>query len=404
METYIANTASPVCAAPARVAPLVPHAPPDAISSPYLEGMDYYPPGSAQDMDPAPRVSALYDIPALTRAVEKLCRKDPAASLLLYATGEGAPLREACARARVAVLIGRNAIQISVTGGYYSLAATTLGVCGLLPLVESMVRGVLNGYLAWSTDDAALMRLRVPDALLCDAIMSRVRAPDQDGMRSSPVLEAAGISPDVTSMRDLTWWLVSPTHRLVAPGAPAIFGGRLAKATGHTLARETETVRIGNLAPGTFAAPPELIAAQNTVVHLVRSIHPRDILRLIGWPDAEPAPADVVPLVPSGDAAFWDRLRSFVDDAIVPYMPGGKGALIGCASLARSGLVPRLSQLFPVDFCIVSSHGLPCLFVAVRPMDQVMWKNAFEAVGSRCPFSSLPVSSPAVSVPDGAWA
>ncbi|AVK76892.1 hypothetical protein pmac_cds_204 [Pandoravirus macleodensis] len=367
----------------------------EGMPSPYLEGMDVCAPGSPDERDCArTRISETHDLPTLTRSIEKLCKDDPVAAFLVYTTGDGALLREACARARVAVSIGRNAIQISVSAGYYAFGATTLSVRGLVPLVEAMVRGVLNGYLAWSTDDTALMRLRVPDALLYDAIMSRVRAPDQDGMRSSPVLEAANISPDMTSMRDLTWWLVSPTRRLVAPGSPAIFGGRLAKATGRALTREVETVRVGGLAPGTFAAPPELVAARDTVVHLVRSIHPRDVLRLIGWPDAEPAPADVVSLIPSGDAAFWDRLRSFVDDAIVPYMPGGQGALAGCASLARTGLVPRLSQLFPVDFCIVSSHGLPCLFVAVRPMDQVMWKNAFEAVGSHCPFSSPPDRHP----------
>lgn len=375
-----------------------PCTPLECMPSPYLEGMDICVPGSAEERDATSCVSATYDLPTLTRAIEKLCKDDPMAALLVYATGDGARLREACARARIAVSFGRNAIQISVSGGYYTLAAVTLSVRGLLPLVEAMVRGVLNAYLAWSTDDTALMRLRIPDALLCNAIMNHVRAPDRDGTRSSPVLEAAGIGPGMASMRDLTWWLVSPTHRLVAPGAPALFGGRLAKATGRALTRETEMVRIGNLAPGTFAAPPELVAAPNTVVHLARSIHPRDILRLMGWPDAEPAPADVVSIIPSGDAAFWDRLRSFVDDAIVPYMPGGQGALAGCASLARTGLVPRLSQLFPVDFCIMSSHGLPCLFVAVRPMDQVMWKNAFEAVGSHCPFSS----STAAPAPDGA--
>lgn len=367
----------------------------EGMPSPYLEGMGVCAPGSPVERDDTwTRVSETHDLLTLTRSIEKLCKDDPVAAFLVYSTGDGVLLREACARARVAVSIGRNAIQISVSAGYYAFGATTLSVRGLVPLVEAMVRGVLNGYLAWSTDDTALMRLRVPDALLYDAIMACVRAPDQDGVRSSPVLEAANIGPDTTSMRDLTWWLVSPTRRLVAPGSPAIFGGRLAKAAGRALTREVETVRVGSLAPGTFAAPPELVAARDTVVHLVRSIHPRDVLRLIGWPDAEPAPADVVSLIPSGDAAFWDRLRSFVDDAIVPYMPGGQGALAGCASLARTGLVPRLSQLFPVDFCIVSSHGLPCLFVAVRPMDQIMWKNAFEAVGSRCPFSSPPDQRP----------
>nr|UDO47805.1 hypothetical protein [Pandoravirus massiliensis] len=366
------------------------------VPSPYLDGMHVYSPGSAEEEKAPTRAIKPHDIHTATRSIETLCKDDPMAALLVCATGEGETLREACNRARVRVSMGSGAIQISVSAGYYALGAATLGVRGLMPLIEATVRGLLNGYLAWSTDDTALMRLRVRDASLYDAIMSRVRAPDQHGARTSPVLEAAGIDSDTTSMRDLTGWLVHPTHRLVAPGAPALFGGRLARATGSTLTRETETVRIGGLVPGTFAAPPELVAARNTVVHLVRSIHPRDVLRLIGWPDSEPAPADVVSLIPSGDAAFWDRLRLFVDDSIVPYMPGAQGALAGCASLARSGLMPRLSQLFPVDFCIVSSHGLPCLFVAVRRMDLAMWKNAFESVGSRCPFSTLP-SDPSLS-------
>ncbi|AVK74681.1 hypothetical protein pqer_cds_259 [Pandoravirus quercus] len=339
-----------------------------------------------------------YEINSLTRAVEGMAIDDPAAAMLSCAVTDNPIVREAWTRARVSVVDHRHGNTITVSAAYYAFVATVLGVRGLVPVVHAMVRAVLYAYMAWSTDDEALMRTWVPDPSLCAAIASWAsRTPVGEGgpKRTSPVLAAAGITMETASTRDLTSWLVMPTDRLCESGVPeALFGGRLLAATGPGLAREPHMVRLANLEPGTFAVPPDLARQGDRAIHRVRSISPRDLLRLAGWTESEPPPSrDVVSLLPVNDPAFWKRLRAFVDASIVAYMPGAEGVSAGCASLARDGYVPRLSQLFAADLCVVSVHGVPCLFMAPRRLDSTLWTRAFEAVGLNSPFASLPPRS-----------
>lgn len=373
------------------------------LPSPYLEAIqaewvanpDAYAPSAASTAAPPPP-RPTYEVDSLTRIVEGLASDDPVAAMVACAVTDDPVAREAWTRARLSVVDKRRGQKITVSAAYYAFVATTLGIRGLLPVVRAMVHAVLYAYMAWSTDDEALMRMWVPDSNLCAEVASHAhRAPVTGGpKRASPLLAAAGITIETASTRDLTSWLVMPTERLCASDVPAtLFGGRLLAATGPGLAREPRTVRVANLAPGTFAAPPDLALSGDRAIHRVRSIDPRDLLRLAGWTEREPPPAaarDVVSLLPAADPAFWRRLRAFVDASIVAYMPGAEGTLAGCASLARGGYVPRLSQLFAADLCVVSVHGTPCLFMAPRRLDSALWTRAFEAVGLNSPFASAP--------------
>ncbi|ATE82148.1 hypothetical protein psal_cds_267 [Pandoravirus salinus] len=366
------------------------------LASPYLEAIQcewsanadpvMVPTGQATTSRP-------YEITSLTRAVEGLAIDDPVAAMLSCAVTNDPIVREAWTRARVSVVDQRHGNTITVSAAYYAYVATVLGVKGLVPVVHAMVRAVLYAYMAWSTDDESLMRVWVPDPNLCDAIASCARRmPDGGGpKRTSPVLAAAGITMETASTRDLTSWLVMPTERLRASDVPAaLFGGRLLAATGPGLAREPHAVRLADLSAGSFAAPPDLARQADRVIHRVRSISPCDLLRLAGWTDSEPPPhaRDVVSVLPADDRAFWKRMRAFVDASIVAYMPGAEGEAAGCASLARDGHVPRLSQLFAGDLCVVSVHGVPCIFMAPRRLDSALWTRAFEAVGLNSPFAS----------------
>lgn len=375
------------------------------LPSPYLEAIQaewvanpdaYAPQAASTTVPPPPPPRPAYEVDSLTRTVEGLASDDPVAAMVACAVTDDPVAREAWTRARLSVVDKRRGQKITVSAAYYAFVATTLGIRGLLPVVRAMVHAVLYAYMAWSTDDEALMRLWVPDSNLCTEIASHVhRAPVRGGpKRTSPLLAAADITIETASTRDLTSWLVMPTERLCASDVPAtLFGGRLLAATGPGLAREPRTVRVANLAPGTFAAPPDLALSGDRAIHRVRSIDPRDLLRLAGWTDREPPPRDVVSALPAADPAFWRRLRAFVDASIVAYMPGAEGTLAGCASLARGGYVPRLSQLFAADLCVVSVHGTPCLFMAPRRLDSALWTRAFEAVGLNSPFASAPPRS-----------
>jgi hypothetical protein len=341
------------------------------------------------------------DIESLVGAIEGMAQYDPAAVMLVCATSTDSIMREACARARISVVDHRNNDSIVVSAAYYAFVATVLGIRGLLPAMHVMVHAVLYGYMGWSTDDEVLMRAWVPDPTLCAAITSRAAACARTDLcrpfgRMSPLLVAANITMETASARDLTSWLVVPTGRLCgADMAASLFGGRLLATVGPTLAREPRVVRVGNLAKSALAAPPDLAASPDRTIHRVRSIDPHDLLRLAGWPASDPPPENVVAVLPANDPAFWNRLRAFVDDCVVAYMPSSESTPSGCGSLARDGLVPRLSQLFDVDFCIVDLCGVPCLFVAPRRLDSARWKRAFETVGCDSPFSLPPPPLPA---------
>lgn len=391
-------TVTPPDAQPGAGARYLPSTYLEAIQANWVANPDAYaqPAGSAATPSPSPRPA--YDVDSLTRIVEGLASDDPVAAMVACAVTDDPVAREAWTRARLSVVDKRRGQKITVSAAYYAFVATTLGIRGLLPVVRAMVHAVLYAYMAWSTDDEALMRMWVPDSNLCAEIASHAhRTPVSGGpKRTSPLLAAAGITIETASTRDLTSWLVMSTERLCASDVPVtLFGGRLLAAAGPGLAREPRTVRVANLAPGTFAAPPDLALSGDRAIHRVRSIDPRDLLRLAGWTEREPPPPlrDVVSVLPATDPAFWRRLRAFVDASIVAYMPGAEGTLAGCASLARGGYVPRLSQLFAADLCVVSVHGTPCLFMAPRRLDSALWTRAFEAVGLNSPFSPAPPRS-----------
>ncbi|HEY9250023.1 MAG TPA: hypothetical protein VIO38_12865 [Rariglobus sp.] len=319
------------------------------------------------------------DTLAAVVATESL--KDAGSALIAYC-GARPPLRSAFERARVVVS------DVSLPVPYYVLVATVLDKGTPIEVCRAMLHAILYAYMAWSTSDLATLEHRVPDPLLRAAVYARASQPRDPTVAYSPVLATAHVCHEDATLHDLTMWAIMPAVCLSGNRPRTLFGGRLAGAVRPALAHSPTLFRFSDL--GTLVAvEPGLADLGRRSVALVHSVDVPTLAHIAGWPSgrAPTAPTAALSMLCSGmyDGDFWRRLRDSIDHAVVAHMPVSEGPAGGCAALARDGLLPRMSELFPMDLCIALCDGVACVFYVSPSADarsnaQATWQAAFDRV------------------------